>query len=109
MISLNYDQGWEPMRNDHLKGFMRYDPDEVISDYTKKRPSISKISYKECNGYIVTDVLFNPQEKQAHVIYLLTSKIINYYVPNSISELSQLCDYINSIGILNIKSLIEKV
>ena len=32
---MNYDQGWEPMRNDHNVGFMEYDIDETLASYGK--------------------------------------------------------------------------
>ena len=36
---LNYEQGWEPMRNDSVKGFIRYDIDDVLSSIENKKQS----------------------------------------------------------------------
>lgn len=107
---LNYDQGWEPMRNDTYKGYILYDPDRVISAFDREGNSlINKISYQEHNGFIITDAAhFDSEKTQAHIIYFRTSEIINTYLPNQIAELSQLYNYACSIGFPNIKCMVEK-
>ncbi|HML31955.1 Mov34/MPN/PAD-1 family protein [Sporomusa sphaeroides] len=101
---MNYDQGWEPMRNDHSVGYMRYTSDEVISAYKEQQ-----IFYEERNGRIITDLHYNSTKKQpAHVIFVRTPNIINDYVPNTITKLSELCAYADSIGIHGIMEIIVK-
>lgn len=56
---LNYEQGWEPMRNDHCAGFMIYDLNEVVAAYTYKNSLCltKEIYFEERKGIIVTDAL----------------------------------------------------
>lgn len=107
---LNYDQGWEPMRNDYFSGFMLYDLKEVKDAYSDKKSSFlsRQIYYEELNNIIVTGDLCNYKKRsKAHVLYFLTLDIIFNYLPNSIIKLSQLYEYANLIGIQNIKKDIE--
>jgi len=52
---LNYEQGWEPMRNDRIEGFIRYDIDEVNSAFKKENASslIRDIEYIKKHGFII--------------------------------------------------------
>lgn len=109
---MNYDQGWEPMRNDHNVGFMEYDIDETLASYGKLRASslMQGITYESRQGKILTGSLCNPQKSQkAHALYFLTPNAINHYVPNTIRKLSQLYEYAQSIGINGIRELVEEV
>ena len=108
---LNYDQGWEPMRNDEHSGFMLYDIDNVINAYTDKKSVVltNTINYEERKNTIITGNLCdNNKKKDAHVLYILTEEIINKYIPNSIIKLSDLYSYAQSIGISDIKAIIER-
>lgn len=109
---MNYDQGWEPMRNDQNVGFMQYDIDETLASYDKLKSStlIQEISYESRNRMILTGSLCNSEKAQkAHVLYFLTPIVINNYVPNKIRNLNQLYEYAQSIGIIGIKNSIEEV
>jgi len=109
---MNYDQGWEPMRNDHVVGFIQYDIDETLASYDKLKASslIQKLQYESRKGKILTGSLCNPERSQkAHALYFLTLKAISHYVPNTIRKLSQLYEYARSIGIIGIKKSIEDV
>jgi len=109
---MNYDQGWEPMRNDHNVGFMQYDIDDTLASYDKLKAStlIQEIRYESQKGVILTGSLCNTKKSQkAHALYFLTPKAVNHYVPNTIQKLSHLYEYANSIGINGIKETIEKV
>jgi len=109
---INYDQGWEPMRNDHNVGFIQYDIDEILASYDKLKTStlIQEIRYVSRKGKILTGSLCNPEKAQkAHALYFLTPKAINHYVPNTIKKLSHLYEYAQSIGIDGIKESIEEV
>lgn len=109
---MNYDQGWEPMRNDNNVGFMQYDIDSILASYEKLKGSllIKRICYESRKGKILTGSLCNLEKSQmAHVLYFLTPKAIGRYIPNTIRNLSELYDYAHSIGITGIKDSIEKV
>jgi integrative and conjugative element protein (TIGR02256 family) len=109
---MNYDQGWEPMRNDHNIGFLQYDIDETLASYEKLKTStlVQGIIYESRKGKILTGSCCNPEKSQkAHALYFLTPRVINNYVPNTIRKLSQLYEYAKSIGINGIKELVEEV
>lgn len=109
---MNYDQGWEPMRNDHNVGFMQYDIDNILASYENlKAPLlIQRIRYESRKGKILTGSLCNPEKSQmAHALYFLTPKAIDQYIPNTIGKLSQLYEYAHLIGITGMKESIEKV
>lgn len=109
---MNYDQGWEPMRNDHNVGFLQYDIDETLSSYERLKASslIQGIRHESRKGRLLTGSLCNPEKAQrAHALYFLTPKAINHYVPNTIRKLSQLYEYAQSIGIKGIKESIEEI
>lgn len=109
---MNYDQGWEPMRNDHNVGFMQYDINETLASYANLKAStlIQGIRYESRKGIILTASLCDPAKAQkAHALFFLTPKAINHYVPNTIRKLSQLYEYAQSIGINGIKKSIEEI
>jgi len=108
---LNYEQGWEPMRNDECSGVMVYDIDEMLNAYVKRNSNIliSSISYEERRNTIVAGNLCNNKKKKsAHALCFLTNEIIDKYLPNSIVTLSNLYEYANSIGLSNVKDVIEQ-
>jgi len=109
---LNYDQGWEPMRNDHNVGFVHYDIDDVLSAYAKGQGTFfsREIHFEIRNEIILTDFLCNPEKtKKAHVLFVFQSKVIDSYVPNTITTLGHLYEYANSIQIEGMKDLIENI
>jgi integrative and conjugative element protein (TIGR02256 family) len=108
---INYDQGWEPMRNDDPKGFMVYDLDEIINTYNEKDTKfvIKEINYEERKNIVVTGTLCDIKKtRKAHVIFCITNEIIDQYVPNSITDLSELYKYASSVGIQDLKKTIEE-
>ncbi len=108
---MNYDQGWEPMRNEKPVGFMQYDIDKTLASYDELKTSslIQEIQYESRNKIIFAGYMCNPAKvRKAHVLFFLTKEIINEYVPNTIQELSELYEYARSIGIDDIKKSIEK-
>ena len=109
---MNYDQGWEPMRNDHNVGLMQYDIDAALSSFynLNNSPFIQEIYYEDRRSKILTGSLCDSNKfKSAHALYFITSKVISHYVPNTITNLSQLYEYAQSIGIDKIKEIVEKV
>lgn len=109
---LNYDQGWEPMRNDHNIGFMQYDIDNILASFGKHEASslIGEIYYEKRNKIILTGPLCNPEKiKKAHALYILAPRTINIYVPNTITNLGQLYEYADSIGLHEIKKSIKEI
>lgn len=109
---MNYDQGWEPMRNDHTIGFLQYDIEDTLASYRKLKTSllVRSISYESREGKIFTGSLCDPKKlKKAHVLCFLTPEIIDFYVPNTIQTLSHLHEYACSIGIDDVKESIEGV
>ncbi len=109
---LNYDQGWEPMRNDHYSGFILYDLNEVVSAYTSKNSLYltKEISYEECKNIIVTGTLCDYKKKKtARAVYYMSPYSIKTYVPNSITNLSDLYFYAKTIGISDLEEAIEKI
>lgn len=109
---LNYEQGWEPMRNDRVEGFIRYDIDEVLSAFKKEKASalIRDIEYIKKNGFIVAGSIFKVDNvKKAELVIFSSPKVIDTYVPNNITNLGQLYDYANSIGLNGLKDTIKKI
>ncbi|MBU4445941.1 Mov34/MPN/PAD-1 family protein [bacterium] len=109
---LNYDQGWEPMRNDHCSGFMLYDLNEVITAYNSKNSLCltKEIYFEERKGIIVTDALCDSKKKKtAHAVYCMSPFIIKTYIPNSITTLSNLYRYASSIEISDLKEHVEEI
>lgn len=107
---IDYDQGWEPMRNDRNVGFIQYDIDEVVAFFKKLKTTsfIEETKYEERGRTILTGHLCNPAKlKNAHTLIFLSPRVIDRYVPNSIRNLGELYDYANSIGIAEIKDSIE--
>lgn len=109
---LNYDQGWEPMRNDHHVGLMPYEIDDVLSAYKKANSPYlyREVYYEERNGKTLTDSLCNPEKiKKAHALFTVTPRVVNRYVPNTITNLGHLYEYVRSIGIQDLKAKIEEI
>lgn len=107
---LNYDQGWEPMRNDYPSGFVLYSPEEILDPLEQKPNTYLKkeVYYKKVNNLLLVENLKSSQNKLTHALYFITYKVISDYVPNCITNVSQLYEYANSIGINDIKAKIEK-
>ena len=110
---LNYDQGWEPMRNDRITGFIRYDIDEVLSAIDENKQSsflTRKIEYIRRRGVIIAGSIFNVKNlKKTKLVLFITPKVVNNYVPNKIANLGQLYDYADSIGLDGLKDTIKKI
>lgn len=110
---MNYDQGWEPMRNDQVVGYIRYDIDAVLSDINKHREHIvltNRIDYITRKGIIIAGSLPpNDKIKTANLSLFIIPKIIDNYVPNTIATLNQLYSYANLIGLIKFKDAIEKI
>ncbi|CAB1056285.1 hypothetical protein D1BOALGB6SA_1021 [Olavius sp. associated proteobacterium Delta 1] len=109
---LNYEQGWEPMRNDYHIGWLPYEIDDVLSVYKKSNsPYLHReVYYEERKGKILTDSLCNPdKKKKAHALYAITPGVVNRYVPNTITNLGHLYEYARSIGIQDLKGNIEEI
>ena len=109
---LNYEQGWEPIRNDHHIGCMPYEIDDVLAAYKRlNSPFLDRdVYYEERKGLILTDSLCNPKNvKKAHALYTITPRVVDRYVPNTISNLGHLYEYAKFIGIQDLKEQIEKI
>lgn len=109
---LNFEQGWEPMRNDRIEGFIRYDIDEVLSAFKKEKASalIRRIDYIRKHGFIIAGAISNSDNvKKAQLVIFSSPKIIDNYVPNNITDLGQLYDYANSIGLSGLKDNIKEI
>jgi len=109
---LNYEQGWEPMRNDRIEGFIRYDIDEVNSAFKKENASslIRDIEYIKKHGFIIAgEISKSDNVKRAQLVIFSSPKVIDNYVPNSMTNLGQLYDYANSIGLSGLKDAIKEI
>lgn len=109
---MNYDQGWEPMRNDRFAGYMQYDIDDTLAAYERLKAVLltKEVGYEDREGLILTGPLCNPVKTQkAHALFFLTPNTVNHYVPNTIEKLSHLYDYAHSIGINEIREQIEEL
>jgi len=107
---LNYDQGWEPMRNDDFQGVITYNIDHVLSKYGSENTSVleRRMNYENRNNIIIAGSLCNPkQPKNAQAVYLLTDDVIDSYISNSINTLQDLYEYAESIGISAIRKSLE--
>lgn len=110
---LNYEQGWEPMRNDRIKGFIKYDIDEMLSAIAiKKQASFltRTIEYVSRRGFIIAGEIYNVNniKKAKHILFKPIKAVYNY-VPNEITNLSQLYEYASSIGLNGLKDTIKKI
>ena len=110
---LDYDQGWEPMRNDRVAGFITYEMEEVLAEIAKGQSSFhtTKIEYTSQNNYIIADskLLHAENVKKAHLVFFVNNHVVNDYIPNNIYDLSQLYDYASSIGLKSLKAYVEKI
>jgi Prokaryotic E2 family A/Prokaryotic homologs of the JAB domain len=109
---LNYEQGWEPMRNDRIEGFIRYDIDEVLSAFKKEKASalIRGIEHIKKHGFIIAGSISKSDNvKKAQLVIFSSPKVIDNYVPNNITNLGQLYDYANSIGLSGLKDTIKEI
>lgn len=105
---LNYDQGWEPMRNDDPAGFIFYDIQEVLSQCNviceyKTR----SVAYEQENGLFFANIPNVSNIKKTHILYCMNPTVIDSYIPNAITKLSELYQYAHSIGIVDLKEEIE--
>jgi len=109
---LNYEQGWEPMRNDRIEGFIRYDIDEVLSAFKKEKAStlIRETKYIRKHGFIIAGAISKSDYvNKAQLVIFSSPKVIDNYVPNNIANLGQLYDYANSIGLNGLKDAIKEI
>lgn len=107
---LNYQQGWEPMRNDRPAGFIIYDEFELL-DVIKECSIVSKeIRYEIRSEIILTDSLCEPGKTHMSTLFVchsLSNEFYKKYVPNAICSLSDLYNYAKSVGIPNMKEIVE--
>jgi integrative and conjugative element protein (TIGR02256 family) len=109
---LNFEQGWEPMRNDRIEGFIRYDIDEVLSAFKKEKASAldRRVEYIRKHGLIIAGAISKSDNvKKAQLVIFSSPKVIDNYVPNNITDLGQLYDYANSIGLSGLKDTIKEI
>ncbi len=109
---LNYFQGWEPMRNDDPAGFMYYDIDAAVTHLEERNYSILETCYEERNGVLFTSELCNgKKQKKCTALFCISPvrKVINEYIPNLITQLSDLYEYSKNIGIDDLKDKIEEI
>lgn len=108
---LNYDQGWEPMRNDDMAGFISYDISHVIEKLNTNNYAVRSIKYERRGHIIIADELCNiTKNEKAHGIFCVSPNhtVISTYTPNPVAKLDQLYGYANAIGISDLKQMVEK-
>lgn len=110
---LNYEQGWEPMRNDDPAGFMAYDTSDAIKALETKNYAFKETPYEERNGIIVTDDLCKSEAnaKKAQSVFCICPDRapIDCYIPNSVTTLSELYELAKQSGVSDLKDKIEMV
>jgi len=110
---VNYDQGWEPMRNDDPAGFINYDLDDATKALETQDFATKSTFYELSNGIIFTDDLCGSRTdaKTAISICCIPSNRapIDQYIPNPVTNLSELYSYANQTGITGLKEKIEQV
>ena len=106
---LNYEQGWEPMRNDNSNAVLIIYDKNMLSRLEENWEI--KIYYNEINKKILACRFFNKNlNKKASLIrYHVTTRIIDTYIPNTIRQLADLYEYTNLLGYNNLKKDLEKV
>ena len=110
---MNYNQGWEPMRNDDPSGFIIYDTFEMAKFIKESEIGSRDIYYEIRNRRIYTDTLCDPTNKsnrKKSTMFVCRSKskeVINKYIPNRILNVSDLYNYARKIGIPNLKDTAE--
>lgn len=109
---MNYDQGWEPMRNDHCAGFILYDLDKVIDACTSmdESQSIRKVKYEEYNERVFVYSADGCNKGcRSHMVCLMAPEVVPAYIPNSIETVGDLYEYAESIGVHNIQKRVEEI
>ncbi len=109
---MNYDQGWEPMRNDHCAGFILYDLDKVIDACTSmdESQSIRKVKYKEYDDTVfVCSADGCNKGCRSHMVCMMAPEVVRTYIPNSIETLGDLYEYAESIDVHNIQKRVEEI
>ena len=110
---MNYDQGWETMRNDDPAGFIIYDTFEMEKFLENAEIGSKGIDYEVRNKLIYTDKLcdpFNVTNRKRSTVFVCRStsrQVINTYIPNGILNLSDLYNYAQEIGIPYLKETAE--
>ncbi|MCD6401540.1 MAG: Mov34/MPN/PAD-1 family protein [Anaerolineales bacterium] len=108
---LNYEQGWEPMRNDELAGFMSYNIDEATKQLHTSNSACKVTRYEKRNQLIITDELCSPNNtREAQSLFCVppTRVPICTYTHNHISMLSELYVYANDVGLSDLRDMVEQ-
>jgi hypothetical protein len=108
---LNLEQGWEPMRSDHLDGLIINDDSALEKDALKATtsPVIKKINISEFQNKYYVGRFFIGDSKYVQHVFRSTPVVVNNYIPNPVSTLSELYLYAQSVGIANLQSNIQSV
>lgn len=113
---MDYDQGWEPMRSDCLAGYIVYDIDKAIGAHANNDESVlnAKLRYCELGKLIIASLSAGFLEStelrrstRSHAVHLVAREVVGTYVPNPIVDLGDLYQYAESIGIHDIRSVVE--
>lgn len=107
---INYEQGWEPMRNDDPAGFIVYDVFKPLAFLKDATTGSMKTYYKEHNGLLFADEHLGAREGTKSTLIVCrsaNSKVVDRYIPNTIVQLSDLYAYALEVGISDLKATIE--
>jgi tRNA A37 threonylcarbamoyladenosine dehydratase len=108
---LNYSQGWEPMRNDYPAGFIIYDIYELLQFLKDASVGNRAINYQRHKGMVIAGLPYGSNKENNSTILVCQhpqKRIQTNYIPNCIQILSDLYVYASSIGITNLKDIVEK-
>ncbi|MEI6608388.1 MAG: Mov34/MPN/PAD-1 family protein [Deltaproteobacteria bacterium] len=108
---MNYKQGWEPMRNDKLDGFIIYDKDVTLEFIKDNHIGSNEIYYEQRKGIILTNELCNYNARIKSTVFICRSRnvrTIDKYCPNKIKTIADLYQYAQDIGIDDLKDKVEK-
>lgn len=108
---LDYSQGWEPMRNDRPSGVFSYDMHEVSKRLERAHWTELSTQYENINGMIIAgSMCASRKKKNCLALFGIRPDRLpaSNYVPNSISNLSELYVYARTVGILDIKERCEQ-
>ena len=108
---INYEQGWEPMRNDMPVGFIIYDKDTTLNFIRDNHIGSRQIYYEERKGLILTNELCDHNKRRKSTVFVCRSRdnqIIDKYCPNKIKNIEDLYKYAQDIDIQNLKDEVEK-
>ena len=104
---MDLEQGWEPMRLDATSGVISYNKFDLTRVIEKEGNRQELVRYTDTNNFLCVDFESTNSSKEAILCVLKAQGINKNYIPCPIKTLSDFYKYSDSIGVIDIKKIIE--